>query len=365
MSSNANTPTTTKVILTQSEDWEKWFWQLQSNVSGEIWLYIDPEGDESALLETPKRPELADFDQNARSYAQLSAANQHTYENARRYYDQDRRYYSRQQDQLQAARAYITATVSEAKWTSLDPKLSVREWLKDLKKDNEPPEGYMLTQTERRYRNTLKNFKSNKLFQWLQEWEATMIECIKYDLPEVQNGRWLRDLAQLIRAVSEVYSVQFTKDASDKTKSDPKEFRRVARELREMLETQKGGRTIRGNAFHVSFAESSEEGSDAKSTQGTEQAPPKGRKGRKRSGTQSNEAKAPKKAVPECPACGMRGHSLSKCWCIFEELKPEGMTLTASRVRKAKKTVEDDEQLTAEVQEIRQKMDEEAKKKTK
>src|SRR6266487_4793836 len=364
MSSNANMPTITKTILTQSEDWEKWFWQLQSNVSGEIWPYIDPEGDESDMLEAPKRPELTDFDRNAHSYAQLSAAQQKTYENARRYYDQDMRFYSRQQDQLQAARAFITATVSEVKRTSLDPKLSVREWLKDLKTDNEPPEGYMLTQVERHYRSTLKNFKPNKMFQWLQEWEATMIECIKYDLPEVQNGRWLRDLAQQIRSVSEVYSVQFTKDASDKAKSNPKEFRKVARELREMLETQKGGRTMQGNAFHAGFGESSEEGSDAKSTQGTEKAPPKGKKGRKRSGTQS-EAKASKKVAPECPACGMRGHSLSKCWCIFEELKPEGTTVIASRVRRAKKTVEKNEQLTAEVQEIRQKMDEEAKQKTK
>ena len=104
-----------------------------------------------------------------------------------------------------------------------------------------------------------------------------MIECIKYDLPEMQNGRWLRDLAQRIEPVSEVYSVQFTKDASDKTKSNPREFRRVARELREMIQTQKGG------AFHVRFGPtgSSEEDSEA-STKEIEQAPSKSNKGRQK-----------------------------------------------------------------------------------
>ena len=69
-----NMSTTTKTILMQSEDWEKWFWQLQFNVSDEIWSYIDLKEDESDMLEASKCSELTDFDQNAHSYAQLSAA---------------------------------------------------------------------------------------------------------------------------------------------------------------------------------------------------------------------------------------------------------------------------------------------------
>jgi len=340
----------------------------QANISKEIWPYINPNSDELVLLELPRRPELADFDQNARSYAQLSAAQQRTYENARRYYDQDMKYYSRQQDQLQAARAYITSTVSQTKKSTLDPELTVRQWLEKLAKDTKPPKGYMLTQMKRRYQSTLKSFKSNKLSQWLDEWEATMVECIKYDLPEITNGHWLRDLADLIRPTSDTFFVRLMEDADDDTKSDPEEFRRVARELRERLDRPpKGGRTSRGNAFQTNFgpAESSEEGSDAKNNQGTEQAPPKGKQGRKRTGTDSLGTNVSKKPVPECPACGKRGHSLAECWCIFEELLPEGMKSSAYRVRKAKAKVDEDEQLTTKVQEIRRKMDEEAKKKTK
>jgi hypothetical protein len=351
--------TPTKTILTRSEDWEKWFWDLQANVSDEIWPYIDPEGPETALLVPPRRPELTDFHQQAHTYAELSAVHQKGYDNARRYYDQDMKYYSRQRDQLQAARAYITSTVSQAKKTTLDPKLSVREWLIKLKKDTEPPKGYMLTQIETRYHDTLKSLKSNKLFQWLEEWETIMVDCIKYELPEVKNGRWLRDLALRIRPMSEVYYVQFMKDANDDAKSDPLEFRRVARELREMLPGPRpGGRTVRGGVFDVSFGptEPSDDSSDAINTQEAEQAPPRGRK---RTGTRSQEANAQKKVNPECLACGMSGHSLPKCWCIFEEIRPDGVKLMRSRVRKAKKALAENEELSRQVQEIRQRMEKE------
>ena len=204
---------------------------------------------------------------------------------------------------------------------------------------------------KRCYWSTFKNFKLNKMFQWLQEWKMIMIECIKYNLLKVQNDCWLQDLVQQIRSVFKVYSVQFMKNASNKIKSNLKEFWKVVRELREMLETQKGEHTMRGNAFHAGFGESSEEGSDAKSTQGTEKAPPKGKKRWKRSGTQS-EIKALKKVTSECPACDMRGHSLSKCWCIFEKLKPEETTVIAFCVCRTKKMMKKNKQLTAKVQEI-------------
>jgi hypothetical protein len=179
----------------------------------------------------------------------------------------------------------------------------------------------------------LKSLKPNKLLRWLEEWETTMVECIKYELPEIKNGRWLRDFALRIKPMSEVYYVQFMKDANDNAKSDPLEFRRVARELREMQGPRSGGRTVRGGAFNASFGptEPSEDSSDAIYTEEAEQAPPQ--KGRKRTGTRSHKSNASKKVTPECRACGMSGHSLPECWCIFEELRPNGMKSASFRVR--------------------------------
>ena len=196
MSSNAIMSTIMKMILTQSEDWEKWFWQLQFNVSSEIWLYIDLKEDESDMLKASKHPELTNFDQNTHSYAQLSAAQQKIYENIHCYYDQDMRFYSYQQDQLQAAQVFIIIMIFKFKQTSLDSKLSVCKWLMNLKMNNKLSEEYMLIQMKRHYQSTFKNFKLNKMFQWLQEWKIIIIKYIKYDLLKVQNSHWLWNLVQ-------------------------------------------------------------------------------------------------------------------------------------------------------------------------
>src|SRR5204863_8715882 len=110
--------TTTKTTLTLSKDWEPWYKDLRANVNPEIWPYINPEGPERPLLQQPPQPEPADFDGNSLTYAQLSAPHQRAYENARRFYKQDKKDYARQQDQLREARAYIAATVSHVRKTS-------------------------------------------------------------------------------------------------------------------------------------------------------------------------------------------------------------------------------------------------------
>ena len=94
----------------------------------------------------------------------------------------------------------------------------------------------MLKKTRERYNTVLKGFRANRIHQWLDEWEILMLDCIKYDLPEIQQGLWLTDLARLFKPISEFCYEQFRKDADDEDKSDPSNFRTVARELREKLE---------------------------------------------------------------------------------------------------------------------------------
>jgi len=45
----------------------------------------------------------------------------------------------------------------------LDPKLSIQEWLLDLKQSTESPKNYMLMQTETLYQDILRSFKPRKL----------------------------------------------------------------------------------------------------------------------------------------------------------------------------------------------------------
>ena len=47
--------------------------------------------------------------------------------------------------------------------TALDPSLSVREWLVNLKKGTELPKGYMLTQTENLYNEALQKLQAEQV----------------------------------------------------------------------------------------------------------------------------------------------------------------------------------------------------------
>ena len=349
--------TDTKITLIHSEDWEQWFNELQAHVSDELWPYIRPDGEVRDLREEPPQPKTTDFEPNARTYATLSAQNQKAYDNARRYYDQDMRYYSRQRDQIKKARAYIMLTVSASKKIMLKPEKSVREWIQQLKQDTEPAKGYMILQTKRRYHNTLRSFKTNKLSQWLDEWEAIMVEAIEHDLPEIMNESWLRDLAQLMRQVSDAFSLQLIKEASDDIKSDPREFQRVARELRELLEIfPKSGHTMRGNAFHASLGLEGSSESEASHTKKADKAQKSKGKGRKRAATKLNKNSIFKKPAVQCPACEIKGYSLEEYWLIFEELRPEGLRLPCKRLQKAEQKMKDNKQLAAQMQEIYEKM---------
>ena len=52
---------TTKIILSKAEDWEKWFHQLRGHVDSDIWAYLDPdinEEDEEELIKKPMKPNL-------------------------------------------------------------------------------------------------------------------------------------------------------------------------------------------------------------------------------------------------------------------------------------------------------------------
>ena len=345
---------TTKIILSKAEDWEKWFRQLRGHVDRDIWAYLDPdvdEDDEEEPMEKPAKPRFSDYNPNATTFANLSQNQQKAYEAARQFYNHDLREYNRQQDLLREARSYIQSTVSIAKQTHLSPELTEREWLLALKDDTAPPEGYMLDKTRDRYNTFLKGFSAKKIHQWLDEWEALMLDCIKYDLPEIQRGLWLKDLARLFKPISEFCYEQFRKDAADEDKSDPIQFRTVARELREKFEQQKGGRTMRGSAFQATFGDDEDEHS-ATDDDETKQSSAKD-KGKKRPGSQREAKDSNKKPAIKCAGCELKGHKLRDCWYIFDDLKTEGKRLSAYRARQVKKALTDNEALKKEVEKLR------------
>jgi len=292
------------IILTHPEDWEQWLDQVRAFAHTEIWPHIDPseEPPEQGLLKKPKRPEYQDFGSNDNTYAQLSAVNQRAYENARKFYDQDMKYFDKQEERLRDVRWHISTHVSAQKKLLLKPTLTIREWLVKLKQNTQPTDNYMKRKVLHKYTESLKGLKTTKINQWIDQWEHTIELAIKYELPQMSMGVWLVDLAQAVRPLSEAYFVTFTKRANKPEKSDSAEYVKVAMELREALSSlsKKITTTARGSAFNADFAVDDPTAEERRS------------QSRKRAGTASIEdsisTKKPKS--PRCPACNIKGHIL-------------------------------------------------------
>jgi len=75
-------------------------------------------------------------------------------------------------------------------------------------------------------------------------------------------------------------------------------------------------------------------------TKGSRRGKASARKSRlKRAGLLVEET-SQKKPAPECLACGIRGHSLRDCWCLFEDKRPIGVTIEDTRIEKVQRKVE-------------------------
>jgi hypothetical protein len=343
------------IVLESSEDWELWIEQVQSKADAEIWPHIDPDNaaPEQGLEKKPEKPEYKDFEPNATTYAQLTATLQKSYDNARRYYDQDIKYYYRQEDHLREIRSYILDHVSKQKKLLLGAKLTTREWLVKLKENTEPDKSFTMQKVHQQYTESLKGLKMTKVKQWIDNWEHAMALVEKYELPQMNNGIWLLDIAQAVRPFNQTLSTLYNDQANDPEKSKSSEYRKVAKKLRqEFQSSSKKATTARGSTFNADFAGEPENSND-------EETKAKGRsRSRKRAGTTTieEESSTTKKSKNKCPACDYKGHDLPDCWILFEDKRPDDYKPTKSseaRAKKVKERVAQDKELAARVEKIR------------
>jgi hypothetical protein len=347
------TSSSNTIVLNSSEDWEQWLAEVQAVADEAIWPHIDPDepAPEQGLMTEPIRPDVKDFNQNASTYAQLNAALQKGYDNARKYYDLDMKYFHRQQDLLREVRKYISAHVSPQKKLLLDRSLSVRDWLVRLKEDTEPTKAYMSVKAHQQYTESLKGLnRTTKISYWVDKWEHAMKLVEKYQLPQMGNGIWLQDIAQAVRPLSDTLYMIYMDQANDPEKNKSSEYRKVARKLREAFQNNsKRITTARGSAFNADFAEDDTAGE-------TEEAKGRDRsRSRKRAGTiiEEGSSSSKKSKNPKCPACGIKGHVLLDCWSIFENKRPEGFKLSEAITKRVKERLATDKGLATEVDKLR------------
>lgn len=344
------------IILTHPEDWEPWLASLEAFTDEDIWLQIDPdepEVEEEALVERPRLPKVKDFNDLATTYAQLTDSEQKKYDASRKYYEMDLKQYQRQKDLMRAVRDRIMETTSKSKKLLLEQKQTTYKWLVKLKEDTKPTDHYMVSQAEQQYTEALKGLKISKVNQWLDRWEHAMKMARKYQLPQISNGNWLKDLSKAIRPISETYGVLYSQQARDPERSDPSEYRKVAMEIREELgsHSKKTPSIVRGSTFNADFG-GEEPPSDTEDPKG------KGKStSRKRGGTTSVGKEAPPaKKTTQCQACGYKGHTLQDCWILFEDKRPENYKSTKAseaRAKKVQEKVANDKDLAAEVERLK------------
>ena len=137
-----------------------------------IWPHLDPHNPEpqQGLRTNPEEPIIEEFDWNARSYAPLSAALQNRYNHAQKHYDQDMKYFQRQQDLLREIRKYISSHVLPQKKLLLERNCTVREWLVHLKEDTEPTENYMALKVHAQYTESIKGLgRTTRINMWVDK----------------------------------------------------------------------------------------------------------------------------------------------------------------------------------------------------
>jgi hypothetical protein len=115
------------------------------------------------------------------------------------------------------------------------------------------------------------------------------------------------------------------------------EYIEVGKKLRQALDHSKGVlplHTTRGGALTAGFAKLGTEESAPDANIDSLQLSRKDRerppRSRKREGTQSIEEEtcsAKRSSTQMCLACGIGGHTLPRCWSIFEDQRREGVPL--------------------------------------
>ena len=179
---------------------------------------------------------------------------------------------------------------------------------------------------------------------------------IKYSIAEVQDARWLADLAQAVQLLSQSYFEQLLENTENDDKTDFSNYLTVTRKLCEVLETRKSmstGHIMRGSAFNVTFGtEKSEKDSDTLTNSGRKDKQQKSKK-QKRAHDDFQGEMPCKKSASSCPACDLKDHDLPDCWIVFEEKRLKNIRkLSPYWVCKVKETLTNDNELAAQVEEI-------------
>jgi hypothetical protein len=304
------------IILDKPEDWPIWIEEIRGSIPDETWILIDPDVDaHEDFMRKPSEPRPQEVNPAKTSYVELTAVERNVHDQLFRHYQVALKQYERE-----------TATSAS--------------------------KGFISYQAAQKYEASIRKAPTTTtVSKWLTTWEQAMAEAIKYDIPEINAGRWLRDIARAMKPLSDALYVKFINAATNDAKSGPERYLEVSMKIREIIQTDVSKRTVmRGTAFAAEFdGEPAPYGDNCDNHD--ERKNTKSHKRARTTSAPNNVTKGKKRKI-SCKACGQPSHRLIRCYYAFPELRPLDFEPDEELVEKVARALEDGG-LTKEVNTIR------------
>lgn len=170
----------------------------------------------------PIPPVLSDYPRGSRfddddpvTFAMLTVQGKADYQFAYKLYESERKEYQHISSLLTKARAIILGSISEDKAASLNQQDRTRDWFKILEASSAPSEGYIARIIGADYAALMANVRSfeHEPRDWVNRWERTMTDAKRYGLPQLYSGVWLRDIADVVKQLSDGLATAIREEA--------------------------------------------------------------------------------------------------------------------------------------------------------
>jgi hypothetical protein len=209
-----STPQKVSVVLSNTNDWDEWMEVVKVHaLVGEVWEYIDPSKDQVPILVEPKLPRPEDIHPEATSYRQLSTEEKDDYKMLRQDYKLDLDRYTRKRNALSSLCKHIQSTVSRSCLFYTYGAISARQMLVELQKRLQPTDQLRELELSRKYNKLKKTPKNQDITEWLYTWEKVYHECHKINLPDVQQGRAVRDFLSAVSSIAPEFAAIWSAEA--------------------------------------------------------------------------------------------------------------------------------------------------------
>lgn len=206
-----------RVVLTGPDNWHEWIQYIRLKIEPSLWDCIDPDGPTSDLLEKPYRPQYSEFnDQGSNKYVDLTEGQASAYSEAFNQWKVMQEEYDAHAKEIWRAQVLIRGSVDATYEVLLQSAKDIRQWMEILRDAAAPSPGYMAATMMQKYTEVMNSYKGPKHFlTWLKVWQAIIITAAKWNVPQTQNGQWLRDMSVLLKPVSEFHAAIFDDAARD------------------------------------------------------------------------------------------------------------------------------------------------------